>query len=70
MFGVHSGSETKGGGKLDGRLYVRKDRRLVLGGAWHLSAFGFSLKVHAHQGTDQNYASHLTSFRCARSALD
>ncbi|MEO6597920.1 MAG: bifunctional serine/threonine-protein kinase/formylglycine-generating enzyme family protein, partial [Planctomycetota bacterium] len=63
-------TETPPAERVDGRLYVRKDRRLVLGGAWHLGAFGYSLKVHAHQGTDQNYASHLTSFRCARSALE
>ena len=30
VFGVHSGSETKGGGKLDGRLYVRSYRALAV----------------------------------------
>ena len=30
MFGVHSGSETKGGGKLDGKLYVRSYRALAV----------------------------------------
>lgn len=30
VFGVHSGSETKAGGKLDGRLYVRSYRALAV----------------------------------------
>lgn len=54
--------------RIDGRLYVRSDRRLVMGGSWFMEARGQTLTRHEHQATDRNYASYRTGFRCARSA--
>ncbi|MCA8949059.1 MAG: SUMF1/EgtB/PvdO family nonheme iron enzyme [Planctomycetes bacterium] len=68
MFGnVSEWTESELAERVSGRVLVRHDRRLILGGTWHMQAHGQTLTYHRHDATDHNYANPRRGFRCARS---